>query len=163
MPSWGGPDVGQMLKVCRGTLGSVTVMFHPCGHEGYWLISPRLLRVTSELWKRGYRRLGLNWWSWQSSWLSKDVSVDDSPTLVMDACLTCLAPVLIKQKQLHEIIWNIKDVGSLRLNTWRAVKGLWVCRFVGNYMRADLWQRNKISIRLNLIMFCSILQVAGVL
>lgn len=33
--------------------------FHPCGHEGYWVISLRLLRVTSGLWKHGCRRLGL--------------------------------------------------------------------------------------------------------
>lgn len=39
--SWGGPDVGQMLQICRDTLGSVTVM--------PWLSSMWAWRILTDL------------------------------------------------------------------------------------------------------------------
>ena len=57
--------------------------FHPCGHEGYWVISLRLLRVTSGLWKHGCRRLGLkggldNPPSWTEGFLEQTTRLGDT-------------------------------------------------------------------------------------
>lgn len=71
-PFWGGPDAGQMLRICRDS-GSITVM--------PWLSSiwawrietdlTEIIKSDSRFWKQGCRRLTLKGWSWQSSQLSK--------------------------------------------------------------------------------------------